>query len=103
MALGGKAVGGFSAVSGVDGTHSVVLKRGAVDAGDFFTWIKAARYGIAEPRQLTMTVLDNARVAVFTLRNVRPLKWTGPMLAAKGGGDVTIEELVLAHEGIEPE
>jgi hypothetical protein len=29
------------------------------------------------------------------------MKWTGPTLAAKGGSDVAMEELVLASEGIE--
>jgi hypothetical protein len=30
-----------------------------------------------------------------------PLKWTGPSLAAKGGGDVAIEEFVLSVESLE--
>ena len=29
------------------------------------------------------------------------MKYTGPTLAAKGGGDVAMEELVLASEGME--
>ena len=28
-------------------------------------------------------------------------KWSGPTLAAKGGGEVAMEELHLVHEGIE--
>ena len=30
-----------------------------------------------------------------------PLKYTGPTLAAKGGGDVAMEELVLSIESLE--
>jgi hypothetical protein len=30
-----------------------------------------------------------------------PIKWTGPTLAAKGGADVAMEELVLSAEKIE--
>jgi hypothetical protein len=30
-----------------------------------------------------------------------PMKWTGPTLTAKGGGDVAMEELVLSVEKIE--
>ena len=30
-----------------------------------------------------------------------PMKWTGPTLAAKGGADVAMEELVLSAEKIE--
>ena len=37
------------------------------------------------------------------LRNAQPKKWTGPTLAAKGGGEVAMEELHLVHEGIEYE
>ena len=29
------------------------------------------------------------------------MKYTGPTLAAKGGGDVAMEELVLSVEGID--
>jgi hypothetical protein len=29
------------------------------------------------------------------------MKWTGPTLAAKGGSDVAMEELVIAAEGFE--
>ena len=54
-------------------------------------------------RNVTITLLDEARnpVATFALRNAQPKKWTGPTLAAKGGGEVAMEELHLVHEGIE--
>jgi hypothetical protein len=29
------------------------------------------------------------------------MKWTGPTLAAKGGSDVAMEEIVIAAEGVE--
>ncbi len=49
--------------------------------------------------------MDEARepVASWVLRNAQPKKWTGPSLAAKGGGDVAMEELTFCHEGIEYE
>ena len=61
------------------------------------------RDGVADPRQVTITLLDEARqpVATLALRNAQPKKWTGPTLAAKGGGEVAMEELQLVHEGIE--
>lgn len=46
-------------------------------------------------------ILSKQRIASYTLRNARPTRWTGPMSTGKGGGDVVIEELVLAHKGIE--
>jgi hypothetical protein len=35
------------------------------------------------------------------LTPAQPKKWVGPTLAAKGGGDVAMEELHLVAEGIE--
>jgi hypothetical protein len=51
-------------------------------------------------------LFDEARegpVATWKLAGVVPLKYTGPTLAAKGGGDVAMEELVLSCEGCEVE
>ncbi|WP_137940125.1 phage tail protein [Chitinivorax sp. B] len=81
----------------------VTLKRGLIGSTDLFEWIKRVREGAYEPRQVTVTLLDEARqpVASFRLRNAQPKKWTGPTLAAKGGGEVAMEELQLVHEGID--
>jgi phage tail-like protein len=124
----GTIIGGFSDVSGlgmevsyseyrngnekfnttrkIPNTHKlddVTLKRGLVGSDDLFAWLKGVRDGTADPRQLTITLLDEARqpVATWTLRNAQPKKWTGPTLAAKGGGEVAMEEVHLVHEGIE--
>jgi phage tail-like protein len=124
----GSVVGGFSDVSGlgvdvsyseyrngnerfntvrkVPNTHKnddVTLKRGLVGSDDLFQWLKGVRDGSADPRQVVITLLDEARqpVASWSLRNAQPKKWTGPTLAAKGGGEVAMEELSLVHEGIE--
>ena len=56
------------------------------------------------PRTVTITLLDEARqtrCARGRCASAQPKKWTGPTLAAKGGGEVAMEELVLVHEGIE--
>jgi phage tail-like protein len=81
----------------------VTLKRGLVGSDDLFKWLKGVRDGTADPRTVTITLLDEARstVAVFKLQKAQPKKWTGPTLAAKGGGEVAMEELHLVHEGIE--
>ena len=124
----GTLVGGFSDVSGlgmevsyseyrngnerfntgrkVPNTHKlddVTLKRGLIGSDDLFLWLKGVRDGVADPRQITITLLDEARqpVATWALRNAQPKKWSGPTLAAKGGGEVAMEELSLVHEGIE--
>jgi phage tail-like protein len=96
----------FNTVRKVPNTHKldeVTLKRGLVGSDDLFSWIKTVRDGTADPRQVSITLLDEARqpVAKWILRNAQPKKWTGPTLAAKGGGDVSMEELHLVHEGID--
>jgi phage tail-like protein len=124
----GTIVGGFSDVSGlgvdvsyseyrngnervntvrkVPNTHKlddVTLKRGLVGSTDLFDWLKGVRDGAAAPRDVTITLLDEARsgVATWRLHRAQPKKWVGPTLAAKGGGEVAMEELHLVHEGIE--
>jgi len=96
----------FNTTRKVPNTHKldeVTLKRGLVGSDDLFAWIKTVRDGTADPRQVTITLLDEARqpVATWTLTNAQPKKWTGPTLAAKGGGEVAMEELHFVHEGIE--
>lgn len=85
-------------------TDEITLKRGLVGSPDLFAWLKTVREGVADPRQVTISLLDESRqntVATFKLTNAQPKKWTGPTLAAKGGGEVAMEELHLVHEGIE--
>lgn len=125
------ALGGFSDVSGlmteikvaeyrngndkenhvrkVPGMHTagdVTLKRGVVRSDDFWEWIKQTRTeSVAAKRAVVITLRDEAGrpVQKWILREVIPLKYTGPTLAAKGGGDVAMEELVLSAEGYEIE
>lgn len=83
----------------------ITLKRGLIGSTDLFQWIKAVREGDHDPRTVTITLLDEARQPVmsFRLKNAQPKKWVGPTLAAKGGGEVAMEELHLVHEGVDVE
>ena len=49
--------------------------------------------------------MDEAGTDVLHIRltNAQASKWVGPTLAAKGGGEVAMEELHLVHEGIDYE
>ncbi len=96
----------FNTVRKIPNTHKlddVTLKRGLVGQTKLFEWIKAVADGAYAPTNVTVTLLDEARqtVATWVLRNAQPKKWTGPTLAAKGGGEVAMEELHLVHEGID--
>ena len=125
----GTALGGFSDVSGLTteftmaeyrngndpmnhvrkspGPHKngdATLKRGLVNSSDLWEWIEAVRVvGVNAQRSVTITLLDESRAPVqkWTLQGVIPMKYTGPTLAAKGGGDVAMEELVLSSESMD--
>lgn len=93
-------------VAGVHKVSDVTLKRGILNSKTLFDWIKQTRTaGPAAQRNITITLLDEAQAPVqsWVLRGVIPMKYTGPTLAAKGGGDVAMEELVLSAEGMEIE
>jgi phage tail-like protein len=124
-----KLLGGFSDVSGlsteihiseyrdgnetaphvrkVAGSHKVgdvTLKRGVVDSSDLWAWItETENTGVLAQRDVIITLRDEASnpVQSWKLRNVVPMKYTGPTLAGKGGGEVAMEELVLSAEGFE--
>lgn len=126
---GGEVFGGFSDVSGIGteltvaeyrfgndkenhvrkvaGVHKVsdvTLKRGILNSKTLFDWIGSARtQGPAAQRSVTITLLDEAQKPVqsWVLRGVIPMKYTGPTLAGKGGGDVAMEEIVLSAEALE--
>ncbi|MEM6898259.1 MAG: phage tail protein [Pseudomonadota bacterium] len=124
----GSANGGFSDVSGlgieitmmeyrqgndkenrvrkVPGMHKasdVTLKRGIMGLRSFWDWIDATRLDPQYKRTVSIQLQDEQRKPVlrWKLINARPMKWTGPTLAAKGGSDVAMEELVIAAEGVE--
>jgi phage tail-like protein len=93
-------------VAGIHKVSDVTLKRGIVNSKDLWDWLKQTqRNGPEAKRTVVITLRDEAgeNVESWTLNNVVPMKWTGPTLAAKGGGDVAMEELVLAAEGIDLE
>ncbi len=126
---GGEIFGGFSDVSGigseikiaeyrngnekenhvrkVPGVHTsgdVTLKRGIVNSKSLWDWIgKARKDGPAAQKTVTITLLDEAQkpVQAWVLRGAVPMKYTGPTLAAKGGGEVAMEEIVLSSEAFE--
>lgn len=122
------ALGGFSDVSGLGteltlmeyrqgndkenhvhkypGLHKcsdTTFKRGIMGQTNFLEWVGMCRIDPTHTRQLTITLQDEQRNPVLKWRliNARPMKWTGPTLAAKGGSDVAMEELVVASEGFE--
>jgi phage tail-like protein len=122
------ALGGFSDVSGIGteitlmeyrqgndkenrvrkipGLHKVsdvTLKRGIMGVTNFYEWINTTRRDPTFRRNVSITLNDEQGNPVlrWNLLNARPMKWTGPTLAGKGGSDVAMEELVVSAEGFE--
>lgn len=91
-------------VVGMHKVPDVTLKRGIVNSSDLWDWVKdTQRKGANDPKtNVSITLRDEEGNAVQTweLLGVVPMKYTGPTLAAKGGGDVAMEELVLSAEGM---
>jgi phage tail-like protein len=83
----------------------VTLKRGLMRNTDCYSWLEAIRTtGVAAKRaSIVITLQDETHnpVLSWTLRSVMPLKMSGPTLAAKGGADVAMEEIVLSVERVE--
>jgi phage tail-like protein len=83
--------------------EDVTLKRGLIGSKDLHDWLKDVSQGTIDARNVTVSLLDEARstVATWKLLSAQPKKWTGPTLAAKGGTESAMEELVLSVQGIE--
>jgi len=94
-------------IPGVHKVGDVTLKRGLVGTKDLFDWINQTRTeGYKAKRVVVIHMLDEARsgpVATWRLQGAMPMKYTGPTLVGKGGGDVAMEELVLSCEGYQVE
>lgn len=90
-------------VQGLHKVGDITLKRGVIDAESVWDWITEARTdGPDAKKTVVISLLDEKRDTVqkWTAGGVLPLKWTGPTLAGKGGGDVAMEELVLSCESL---
>jgi phage tail-like protein len=92
-------------IPNINSTDDVTLKRGVIGDLRLFSWLKSTREGDIEPQTVTITLPDERRSAVcrWILTNAQPKKWVGPTMAAKGGGEVAMEELHLVAERIDYE
>ena len=91
-------------VAGIHKVSDVTCKRGIVNFDSLWAWIEQTRSdGPAAQKTVAITLMDEARnpVRTWLLRGCIPMKYTGPTLAGKGGGDVAMEEIVLSAEGFE--
>ena len=81
---------------------TVILKRGMTSTRHLFEWFQLVGGGsVAHRRNAEIVMQDMAGAPVLTwgLDNCLPIKFKAADLNAKGG-EVAVEELHLAHEGL---
>ncbi|GAB5446183.1 phage tail protein [Gymnodinialimonas sp.] len=80
----------------------VTLKRGVTGSIELYSWYQEVLLGEDFRRDVTLSLLNEKDEAVFVwrLHNAWPRKYVGPILNARGGNDVAIEELVIVSEDI---
>ncbi len=104
---GNSKVNHVSKIPGIHKAGDVTLKRGVIGAQNLWNWLDEVRQGkLSAKRNVSIKLLSEDRsetVVIWRLKNAMPIKWTGPTLTGKGGGDVAIEELVLSVEMVDQE
>ena len=105
---GNAAVNYATKIPGIHKAGDVTLKRGVIGVQNLYEWLELCRNGKVKEarRNLVINLLSEDRestVVSWKLMGAIPIKWTGPTLTAKGGGDVAIEELVLSVEMVTQE
>jgi phage tail-like protein len=101
---GNSKVNHVQKVPGLRKNTDVTFKRGIVNSKDLLDWLKEVNeQGTNAKRDVTITLQDETHqrdIQKWVLINAFPMKYTGPTLAAKGGTDVAMEELVIAYEAM---
>lgn len=80
----------------------ITLKRGSFKGdNEFFDWWNTVALNTITRRNVTISLLNEAHepVVVWKVKNAWPLKVTSSDLNA-GSNEVSVETLVLAHEGV---
>jgi phage tail-like protein len=93
-------------ITGLNKSTDVTLKRGVIGSLNLYQWLNDIRNGNQNAMRNVVIQLQNedhtAVVQTWKLMRARITKHTSGPLSAKGG-DVAMEELVLAYERLEME
>lgn len=94
---------------------NVTLKRGITESNDLWDWFQSVMYRKAgntggnsssiERKEVSIVLYDHtgsSPVRRWNLTKAYPIKWTGPSFNADENA-ISVETLVLAHEGMIPE
>ncbi len=81
---------------------NLTLKRGMSKSNDFFKWHANIARGKIDRRNVSIIMFDAGgnELMRWNLLRAYPVKWVGPQFNATGG-QMVIETLELAHEGLD--
>ncbi|MGI8856586.1 MAG: phage tail protein [Thermomicrobiales bacterium] len=81
---------------------NLTLKRGMSKSNDFFKWHADITRGKIDRRNVSIIMFDAGgnELMRWNLLRAYPVKWVGPQFNATGG-QMVIETLELAHEGLD--
>ena len=87
---------------GLNKYSNISLKWGITDDAEFWGWRKKAVDGTVERKNGSVVLCNDAgeEKLRWNFKEAWPTKWTGPSLNATGN-EVAIEQIDIAHEGIE--
>lgn len=80
---------------------NITLERGITDSDVLWDWMTEAKHGIPERKNGRIILLDSEgqEATGWEFTDAYPVRWEGPDLEA-ARGQVAIESLELAHEGL---
>jgi phage tail-like protein len=80
---------------------NVTLSRGVTDDAELWAWRDQAAQGSVVRRNGSIVLLDDTGTEKlrWNFREGWPARWSGPSFNATGG-DIAIEQLEIAHEGL---
>lgn len=93
---------GSRKLPGLASSSNITLNRGITDDDELWRWRQTVINGRVERRNMSIVLMDDAgeERLRWNIRNCWPATWTGPSFNAQSG-DVAIESLEIAHEGVE--
>lgn len=98
----GGSLGGPRQQLGASTWDNIVLSHGIVEIDTLWNWYEATARGVIKRKNGTIILLDRKQVPVtqWNFRAAIPVHWTGPTLDANSG-QIAVERLELAHQGLE--
>lgn len=89
-------------IPGMVTVSDITLSRGVTSDSELWQWRQQITGGVTDRRNMSVVLVDDLGQDVirWNLRNCWPTKWTGPSLDATSD-EIAIEQLEIAHEGIE--